>query len=208
MDVAIDLTGVFIETERLVLRGWRADDLADLYVYASVDGVGEMAGWRRHQSLDESRKILDLFMAERDVLALEHKRDRKVIGSIGLHVSWANEEDAYRHLRVREVGYVLARDYWGQGLMPEAVRALVGYGFGPLDLEALTCGHFVSNSQSRRVIEKCGFRFVKHSTFFARQLQQEIADMKYILLRSDWELGGKSDEARHPAGDARGCRGA
>ncbi len=200
MDVVIDLTDVVIETERLILRGWREEDLADFNAYASVDGVGEMAGWRHHQSQDESKRILDSFMAEKDVLALEHKRDRKVIGSIGLHASWASVEAAYRHLRIREVGYVLARDYWGQGLMPEAVRALIRYGFGPMDLEALTCGHFVSNSQSRRVIEKCGFCYVKNGTFFARSLQQDVADMKYILLRSDWERGGKSDGDRHSTG--------
>ncbi|MBO4535015.1 MAG: GNAT family N-acetyltransferase, partial [Clostridia bacterium] len=54
-------------------------------------------------------------------------------------------------------GYVLSRDYWGQGLMPEAVEAVIDYLFGTLGYDFVTCGHFEWNAQSRRVIEKCGF---------------------------------------------------
>ncbi|HBP38315.1 MAG TPA: hypothetical protein DD640_06165 [Clostridiales bacterium] len=61
----------------------------------------------------------------KDVLTLYHKHDRKAIGSLGLHKSWANEEERFQNLRIKEIGYVLAKDYWGQGLMPEAVRALM-----------------------------------------------------------------------------------
>ena len=46
MDVKIDITGIVLQTPRLILREWRESDLNDLYEYASVDGVGEMAGWK------------------------------------------------------------------------------------------------------------------------------------------------------------------
>jgi hypothetical protein len=72
----------------------------------------------------------------------------------------------------------------------------LAFGFGSPDLRPFLS----SNRQSRRVIEKCGFCYVKNGTFFARSLQQDVADMKYILLRSDWERGGKSDGDRHSTG--------
>jgi len=183
MDIKIDLTNIVIETNRLILRYWEESDLSDFYTYASVDGVGEMAGWRHHESIEDSVGILRHFINEKDVFAIVHKVDKKVIGSLGLHYSWANDEAEYKDLKTKEIGYVLSKDYWGQGLIPEAVMAVIDYCFKQLDVDALTCGHFSTNNQSRRVIEKSGFIFMKHSEFYAKQLQRSIDDLKYILLR-------------------------
>lgn len=183
MDIQIDVTGTMLETPRLILRPWRESDLKDFFAYASVEGVGERAGWRHHESIEVSRAILEDFMSHKNVFALEHRESGKAIGSLGLHTSWANGEEAYRHLKVKEIGYVLSRDYWGHGLMPEAVKAVIGFCFDVCGLDALTVGHFLENGQSRRVIEKCGFRFVKESKYHAKQLDGDFDDMKYILLR-------------------------
>ena len=65
MNAHIDVTDVILETERLILRPWTMNDLDDFYEYASQSGVGEMAGWKAHESIDESRKILTMFMKEK-----------------------------------------------------------------------------------------------------------------------------------------------
>ncbi len=183
MDLKIDVSDIVIETKRLILKAFAKEDLQDFYNYASVPGVGEMAGWPHHKSIETSKQILHSFIEEKEVFAVHHKLDGKVIGSLGLHKSWANEDKAYKGLKVKEIGYVLSKDYWGQGLMPEAVKAVIDYGFNVLDLDAFTCGHFLDNSQSQRVIEKCGFEFVKQSKFYAKLLQTSIEDKEYILLR-------------------------
>ena len=182
MDICIDTSGIIIETERLVLRVFKVSDLADFYAYASVPGVGEMAGWPHHDSLETSSRVLRSFMDEKEVLALFHKADQKVVGSLGLHRSWANDDERYKDLKVKEIGYVLAKDYWGQGLMPEAVRAVMEYGRNSLGLEAFTCSHFVENNQSRRVIEKCGFKFAKEGEFFSKLMERSFTDARYILI--------------------------
>ena len=82
MDAPIDVTNIRIETPRLILRPWRMADLEDLYEYARVDGVGQMAGWQPHGRIEESRAILEMFIRERKTLALESREDRKVIGSL------------------------------------------------------------------------------------------------------------------------------
>lgn len=183
MDVLIDVSNVRIETERLILRAFEETDLADFFAYASVPGVGEMAGWPHHENIETSEQILRLFIEEKEVFAVYHKADRKVIGSLGLHNSWANEDHEYKQLKVKEIGYVLSKDYWGQGLIPEAVKAVIRYGFDTLGLEAFTCGHFTENSQSQRVIEKCGFRFVKQGKFYANQLGRNFGDMRYVIAK-------------------------
>ena len=161
MNAPIDVTNIRIETPRLILRPWTQDDLQDLYEYASVDGVGEMAGWNHHQSLEESRRILDLFIQHKKTFAIELQENRKVIGSLGLE---PRDEDAGLEKRLlgREIGYVLSRDYWGLGLMPEAVNAIISYCFRVLEYDYLTCGHFNHNHRSKRVVEKCGFTFLKN----------------------------------------------
>jgi ribosomal-protein-alanine N-acetyltransferase len=183
--VNIDVTKINIETERLILRSWQETDLNDFYEYASVPGVGEMAGWAHHDSIETSNKILKLFIDEKNVFAIVHKQDNKVIGSLGIHGSWANAEEQYKHLRAKEIGYVLSKAYWGQGLVPEAVKAVINYCFTNLNVEAFTCGHFKENSQSRRVIEKCGFTLFKESEYYAKQIDKTFEDMKYILIRGN-----------------------
>ena len=85
MDTPADVSAIQINTDRLVLRPLALDDLADFYAYASVPGVGEMAGWKHHQSMEESAAILQSMVKRREVLAIVHKADGKMIGTIGLH---------------------------------------------------------------------------------------------------------------------------
>lgn len=184
MDINVDISKVVIRTDRLILRAWRESDIDDLFEYASVDGVGEMAGWEHHETIEVSRKILDDFISEKNVFAIVYIEENKVIGSLGLHRSWANDDEIYKDLKSKDIGYVLSKDYWGMGLMPEAVQAVISFCFNSCGLEALTCGHFEKNSKSKRVIEKCGFSFVRKSEYHAKQLQKSFSDMEYILLRS------------------------
>ena len=82
MNSPIDISTVALKTQRLTLRPWRVTDLQDFYAYASVDGVGQMAGWSPHKNLEESRQILDDFIARKNGFALEYQG--KVIGSLGI----------------------------------------------------------------------------------------------------------------------------
>lgn len=167
---------VRLETPRLILRPWSQADLRDLNAYASVDGVGQMAGWLPHRSLEESREILNLFMQEDKTLCLEHRETGRAIGSIGLEeVRYLDA--GFDPLRGREIGYVLSKSYWGQGLMPEAVRAVMDYCFQVLRYDFLTCGYFIRNQQSRRVNEKLGFVFYKQVSYETRCHTVEAANL-------------------------------
>ena len=159
MNAPVDVTSWDLETNRLILRPWKESDLADFYEYASVEGVGEMAGWPHHKSLEESRRILQMFIWENKTLAIVLRKTGKVIGSLG--IERVEERDSTPAVwKGRELGYVLSREYWGRGLMPEAVSAVIDYCFRVLGYDYLDCAHFAGNHQSRRVIEKCGFEYV------------------------------------------------
>ena len=163
MNAPIDITGVTLTTERLTLRPWREDDLRDLNAYARVEGVGQMAGWTPHGSLDESREILGMFIREKKTFALEY--GGKAVGSLGIEEYDKEYFPELEALRGREIGYVLAKDCWGRGLMPEAGRAVIRWLFDGVGLDFILVGHFDWNRQSARVIEKCGFGYVKTIPF-------------------------------------------
>ena len=100
---------------------------------------------------------------------------------------------------------MLAKDRWGRGLMPEAVRAVLAFCFERCSLDAVTVGHFAGNRQSERVIEKCGFRLVRQEEYFARQLQKKIPGLKYILLREDFQRDpGEGADPDRQKGSSRG----
>lgn len=184
MNPQIDITDVVLTTHRLTLRPWRESDLEDFFEYARVDGVGQMAGWLPHRDITESQRILEHFIQGKKTFALEYQG--KVIGSLGVE---KYDEESLRELAAlqgRELGYVLSRDYWGQGLMPEAVRAVMAYLFETCQLDFLIVGHFERNTQSRRVIEKCGFQFLRNGTYETRYGTVE-PDREYILYRSQWK---------------------
>lgn len=178
MIAPVDVTDIRVETERLILRQWRDTDLQDLYEYASVPGVGEMAGWRHHESIEESRQILDMFIRHKKTFALELKETGKVIGSLGLEEP--DPDPTVGEKYGREIGYVLSKDYWGRGLMPEAVVSVIDYCFHVLCFDFLTCSHFLRNDRSRRVVEKSGFTYFGESEYQTRYDTVEIS-RNYIL---------------------------
>lgn len=189
MNTEIDVSGVILKTERLILRPWEQSDLDDFYAYASVDGVGQMAGWAPHKSKADSQRILDLFIAHRKTFALEYRG--KVIGSIGIEEYDEEQFPEFADKKCREIGYALSKDYWGRGFMPEAVAEVIRFLFEEIGLDVIFCGHFLRNVQSKRVMEKCGF---KHYAFniYKTAMNTEEENEETILTKEDWTLTRRS----------------
>ena len=183
MNIEIDISNTILKTDRLVLRPWMQEDLDDLYAYASVDGVGQMAGWLPHQSKEESQMILNMFISEKKTFAIV--RDGHVIGSLGIEKYNEEHFPEFEQEKCREIGYALSKDYWGQGLMPEAVKEVIRWLFEDAGLDVIFCGHFLFNRQSARVIEKCGFRHYAFDTFQTQYGTVEENEM-CILRREEY----------------------
>lgn len=147
-----------IETARLILRPWQMEDAEDLYEYAKNPEVGPNAGWKPHDSIEESREIIKMFTAPEKpgvLFAIEEKENGKVIGSLGI------EEDG-RRPQVEgafSLGYVLSQAFWGRGLMTEVVSAAIDYAFQNCHAKLFSVTHYPFNKRSRRVIEKSGFYY-------------------------------------------------
>ena len=183
MNIPVDISEVTLTTERLILRPWRQSDLDDFFEYASVEGVGEMAGWPHHENKEITQMILDNFIEGKKTFAIV--LDDKVIGSLGIEKY--NEEwfPELKDKRCRAIGYVLSKDYWGKGIMTEAVKEVIRYLFEVEKLDCILCGHFLHNNRSGRVIEKCGFKHHSFQKYTTRMNTIEDTE-ECILTRQDW----------------------
>ncbi len=184
MNKPINISNVVLVTERLTLRPWRMEDAEDFFEYASVDGVGQMAGWQPHKTVEDSKEILTHFIEHQKTFALEY--EGKVIGSLGIERYDERHFPELAGWPGRAIGYVLSKAYWGRGLMPEAVQAVKEYLFEREQLDFIMVGHFDWNSQSRRVIEKSGFSYYATIPYETHVGTLE-RDREYILFHPRYD---------------------
>ncbi len=175
----VNFLNTTIETEHLILRSFKLKDLYDFFDYAKVDGVGEMAGWTHHRTLDESKNVLDQFIEDQHILAIVHKETNKVIGSFGVHPL----KEIIQEPGV-EIGYVISKNYWGYGFAVEATTAVLRHLFREYKIPLVGVSHFMYNHQSQRVIEKCGF--IYHSDLeLVNNSGQRIKGKIYLMTYED-----------------------
>ena len=184
-----------LETERLVLRPWRESDVEALFAYASDPDVGPSAGWLPHQSIDESRDVLEHILMVPETYAIVIKdRDPadEAVGSISLMIGAAS--DLAIGSDEAELGYWIAKPLWGNGFMPEAVRAIMQHAFCDLRLAAVWAGHDEDNDRSRRVQEKVGLKRQRSIKDRPRRVigDYKTEDVNWIT-RDEWETAQKAD---------------
>ncbi len=184
MNKNIDITGIELHTKRLMLRPWSMNDLDDFFAYASIDGVGQMAGWFPHQNIEESKKILKMFIDGKKTFAIV--LDGRAVGSIGIEEYDEKEFPEFAQEKVREIGFVLAKEYWGRGLMPEAAEEVIRWLFEEVQLDRILCGHFLNNQQSKRVQMKCGFVPYRVISYQTRMGTAEQTMMSF-LTKEQWQ---------------------
>ena len=146
-----------LHTERLVLRPWEERDAESLFEYAKDPAVGPIAGWPVHASVEHSREVIREVLSAPETYAVCLREDRRAIGSIGL-IAPAQPHTAARGTEL-ELGYWIGVPFWGNGYIPEAIRALQRHAFEDLGCTALWCGYYEGNEKSRRCQEKCGFTY-------------------------------------------------
>ena len=174
-----------LETPRLLLRPWEETDAEALYKYAKDPAVGPIAGWPPHTSVENSREIIRTILSAPETYAVVLKQTGEPVGSIGLMfgdtVHSADIADGEA-----EIGYWIGVPFWGQGLIPEAVRRLLRHGFEDLGLQAVWCGYYDGNTQSKRVQEKCGFQY-SHTEYEKISPLGDVRTEHFTRLsRADW----------------------
>ena len=160
MSAPIDAASITLETERLLLRPVNQNDLTDIHEICTMPEVAEGAGWSVSVSPEDSVKRMLEYMDDNETLAVVLKAENRLIGTVSIQKRNWTMYPIDRNLKGREFGFDLNKNYWGRGLMPEAVKEVAAYCFRELHYDFLTAGHFVENKRSAGAIEKCGFSYL------------------------------------------------
>lgn len=175
-----------LETERLLLRPWEESDAEELYKYAKDPSVGPIAGWPAHTSVEESRKIIREVLSVSETYAIIWKETGLPIGAIGIKTG--DQTDLTDAEDECELGYWLGVPYWGQGIMPEAVKEVLRYGFEELGMKTIWCAYYDGNNKSKRVQEKCGFKYHHTTEGIEVTLLNEVRTGHVnCLTKEEWE---------------------
>jgi ribosomal-protein-alanine N-acetyltransferase len=170
-----------LETERLILRKMVLNDAEAVFAYASNSEVSRYTLWETHRSIEDSRAFLEFATQKYENggepdWGIVYRGNGCLVGACGL-VNWEAE-----HARA-EVGFVLSREYWGRGLMSEAVRAILRFGFERMNLNRIEARCIAENAASARVMEKAGM--VYEGTLRQREyIKGTYRDIKlYAILK-------------------------
>lgn len=173
-----------LETQRLILRPLTESDLDDLFEYAQDIHVANPGMWQPYESYESCRQHLNQLIGlyQRWLMwwALEDKASGKMIGRCEL--ARYDDED-----RKAEIGYALNRDFWRQGLMREAMQAVLKHGYTELNLDRTSAVVLTDNAASIALLEQQGFQregIMRHYTY-VRGKPDDV--YLYALLKQDWQ---------------------
>ena len=144
-----------IKTERLILRPFTENDMEAVFNCCQNPNLGNNAGWKPHETPEESLKILQtIFIPQKDTWAITKKENQQLIGAIGIMPDPKRENP-----NAGMIGYWLDEAQWGKGYMSEAVSVVLEYGFNQLGLILISANCYPQNERSQRVLKKMGFTY-------------------------------------------------
>lgn len=183
-DIFLDLPT--LETKRLLLRKYKKEDMDDLYEYASDEEVTRYLTFETYKNMEDANQyiqtLLEKYRNGNEVLpwAIEWKQNHKMIGSIGIN-QW-DIENYYI-----QIGYVLNKKYWNQGIMTEALKTVIDFAFKNMNIERIELTHDVRNIGSGKVMLKNGLKqegILRKSKY----IKGEFIDCSYYsILREEYE---------------------
>lgn len=146
-----------LETERLILRRFTPDDAEAMFTgWCNDPEVSKFLTWPPHGNVEVTRSILNGWIEQYDDgayfnWAIELKDSGRLVGSISV-VKVREDIDS------ADIGYCMSREFWGRGIMPEALRAVMDYLFDEVGMNRVAASHDVNNPKSGRVMEKAGMK--------------------------------------------------
>lgn len=174
------------ETARLKIRLFSESDIDDLYEYCSDDEVTKYLPFQTYSSRQDAIDRINYCMSiyeklESPILwAIEYKEDKKLIGGIDF-VKWdeANNKG--------EIGYLLNKKYWNKGIMTEALKPILEFGFEKMGLNRIQICCDERNIGSSRVMEKNGLKY--EGTLRQERFEKgEYVNMKYYsMLKEEYK---------------------
>lgn len=173
-----------LRTKRLVLRKMRLSDAADLHEYASDPVVSRYMVWKAHKDMACTKGFLKYVLktyrkGSPESWAVTLRSSGKMIGTCGFY-----KIDPVH--ATGEIAYAMSRDYWGQGLMTEAVKAVLNFGFTKLKLNRIAANAMPANAGSERVMRKNGMKYEGTLREYLFAKGRFVNVRVFSILRREW----------------------
>ena len=173
-----------LETSSLILCKISPEHATDMYEYSSDPEVTKYLTWSPHSSLKETERYVKILQKKYADGSFNDwgvilKENAKFIGTCG-YTSFDYSE------KTAEVGYVLAKNCWGNGYAVEAVREVMNYGIKNFGLEGFTAKYMEGNDASGRVMQKCGMKLeglYRHSMYIKGEFKNIVV---YNITKSEF----------------------
>ncbi len=175
-----------IETDRLILRPFVLTDAEAMYRNWACDPeVTKFLTWPPYKSVDTAKEILGIWAKQyADKTFYQWAIELKALGEPIGSISVVNHDD---RVDMAEIGFCIGKSWWGQGIMTEAMKAVMAYLFDEVGAQRIEAGHDPNNPASGAVQRKCGLQY--EGTFRRRiRSNQGITDVAwYGILKEEWE---------------------
>jgi len=175
-----------IRTNRLLLRRFKPEDAQSMFQnWASDPSVTLFMSWEPHRDVEETKEVLQRWIADYEKedyyhWAIVYPENGEVIGAIEVN------EQSRRHERC-EIGYVLSKDYWGNGLMTEAVCAVRDYLFIEVGYNRIQGIYDTRNPASGRVLVKAGMQYEGTLKQYKKLSDESFADLcLYSITQAEY----------------------
>jgi [ribosomal protein S5]-alanine N-acetyltransferase len=177
------MAGTELRGERIRLRDFLPDDIDDVFAYASDPIVTRYAGWTPHRTPFDSMAYIRRCLSDDwgpVTFAVEYLCERRVIGVVDISIVsglWG----------LGEIGYTLARAYWGRGFNVEAGNLLLSFGFREMGLRRIQAVCDLDNQRSYRTMEKIGMARERLIPQVKLASGRVVDRVMYSILRKEWE---------------------
>lgn len=153
-----NLTAPYIETDRLILRVVDMEDAKAYFIFCSQKEVCRYLTFNPYQDFNQAKNsiqnMIRSYLQGSDVnFSILLKKSKLVIGSISLSFK--------KEYNLAEIGYILNYDYWRQGLMSEAIKALIKASFEYYHLDGLYANYIEENENSAHLLMKNNFKIIQ-----------------------------------------------
>jgi len=160
------------ETPRLIIKELTLEDTEAVFHLFADPNVVELMDIEPLQSLAEAEEVIQFHINDIGTRwGLFHKQDNTMIGTYGFHCWNLNEPTSI------EIGYDLAKAYWGQRLMTEAIHPVIDFGFDELMVSKIEATPHKNNQRSIVLLERLGFNREK-------ELRDDHYD--YFVMKAQW----------------------
>jgi len=176
---------ILLETDRLILRPFTMADAEPMYHnWASDPEVTKFLTWPTHSSTQVSEKVLESWCAQNE--DLENYQWAIVIKEINEPIGGITVVKLNNDIASADIGYCMGQKWWGQEIMPEALKALIDFLFNEVGLNRIAACHDVNNAKSGRVMQKAGMTYEATWRAAGRNNLGLVDEAWYSILKDEY----------------------